>query len=89
MPLELPSCTNSFICTQLNGSKYCYVILIIQFNSHLFVTQFQVGNWLNNFIDGILKGTTIPGQSGPESNGNIEAIRIPQRTWLESHHQVM
>ena len=25
----------SFICMQLNGSKYCYVILIVQFKSFL------------------------------------------------------
>ena len=30
--------TNSFICTQSNGFKYCYVTLTIQFNtSHLLV----------------------------------------------------
>ena len=33
----LLSNTNSFICSQLNGSQYCCVILIIQFNiSYLF-----------------------------------------------------
>ena len=25
-----------FICTQLDGSHYCYVVVIIQFDSHLF-----------------------------------------------------
>ena len=28
---------NLFVCTQLNGSKYCYVSLIVQLNiNHLF-----------------------------------------------------
>ena len=27
---------SSFVYTQLNGFKYCYILLIIQLNSHLF-----------------------------------------------------
>ena len=29
-------------------------------------------------IDGILRGTTTPGQSGPESNGNKSVLHISQ-----------
>ena len=29
-------------------------------------------------IDGTLTGTTIPGQSGPESNGNEDVLNTPQ-----------
>ena len=34
--------TNSFICTQLNGFKICYVILIVQFNNSNFYTHSQI-----------------------------------------------
>ena len=33
----------SFVCTLLNGSKYCYVSLTIQLNSHLFFRA--LGKW--------------------------------------------
>ena len=37
----------SFVCTKLNGYKYCYLILMIQFNiSHLFMLY----RWFNSDI---------------------------------------
>ena len=39
-----------FVCTQLNGSKYCHVILIIQFNSHLLVHSLMVSSRVNDQI---------------------------------------
>ena len=35
-------------------------------------------NSSNEPIDGTLKSTTSPGQSGPESNGNEKVLYIPQ-----------
>ena len=45
--------------------------------------------WLNGFIwpiDGALTGTTTPGQSGTESNGNKVILYIPQFQGMEPHH---
>ena len=45
------------------------------------LNAFKYGKWLNSSIwpiDGILTGTTTPGQSGPESNGNKEVFHIFQ-----------
>ena len=37
-----------------------------------------------------LSGATIPGQSGPGSNGNEEVLRIPKvPALLEPHHQIV
>ena len=62
---------------QLNGSN---VILIIQFNSHLFAQNLIVSSIENDKIflfepDGTLTDTT-PSQSGPGSNGNEGALHI-------------
>ena len=74
--------TNSFICTELNGFKYCYVILTIQFNiGHLFVLK-----WLNSSIwpiDWIQTDTTTS-----VSNGNEGVLNIPRFPELKSHHQM-
>ena len=82
----LLSKNNRFICTQLNGLKYCYITLTIQFNISHFVY------WLNNsiwHIDWILKGTTSPGQGGSESNFNEGVLLIPQALRLEPHNQML
>ena len=39
---------HSFVRAELIGSKYCYVILIIEFNSHLFVSGLTVENIVND-----------------------------------------
>ena len=81
----------SFVCTQLKGSKYFYVILIIQFNiSHLhtvkwFQKRLNISIWT---IDWTPTGTTTPGPSEPESNDNEGVLHIPQTSRLESHHQM-
>ena len=65
---------NYSICTQSNGSKYCYVSLTIQLDiSHLFT-------WLNvkQFYVTHRSGATTPSQSGPGSNGNEGVLHIPQ-----------
>ena len=71
--LEVLLCNSiSFICTQLNGAKYCYVALTIQFN---------ISNFAHSSIWSInrtLLGTTTPGQSGSGSNGNEGVLQIPQ-----------
>ena len=38
--------------------------------------------------DGTLKGTTAPGQSEPESNGNELVLYFLQSPRLEPHHQM-
>ena len=40
----------SFICTQLNGSKYCYVSLTIQILSNLFILLNGLSSLSNNSI---------------------------------------
>ena len=69
---------------QLNGSKYCYQILIIRFKQ-LFVcillNSFKYSQWLNSCIrpiDETLTGSTISGQSGPQSNDNKAVLNILQ-----------
>ena len=74
---------NSFICTQLNVSKYCYVT---QFNLTS-VICLRIGKWSNSSIrptDETLTGTTTPGQSKQESNGNEELLQIPQSSRIIS-----
>ena len=69
--------TESFICTQLNGFKYCYIILIIHFNSHLFAHK----KWLINSIrpiDRTFSQTINPCLGGPETNSNEVVLYIPQ-----------
>ena len=41
---------------------------------------FHTNNFLTEpfALDGTLNGTTIPGQSGPRSNGNEEVVHTPQ-----------
>ena len=42
--------TDSFTCTQLNGFKDCYLILIIQFHvNHLFVHNLIVSSIVNDW----------------------------------------
>ena len=65
--------TNSFICSQLNSFKKCYLTLFI-----LFV---QYSKWLKSCvwpIVGNVTGTTTPGESEPVSNGNERVLHIPQ-----------
>ena len=72
----LLSNTDSFICTQLNGFRYCYLILTIQFNISLHTVK-----WLNSSIwpiDWTLTGATPLVKSGPGSNGNEGVPRILQ-----------
>ena len=41
----------------------------------------MINKWFNNsiwLIDRAQTGTTTPGPSGPESNGNEEILHIPQ-----------
>ena len=69
-----------FICTQLNGFKYCYVTLTIHFNSVIYQ---HIVKWLNSSIwpiDGTLISTIILGHSWSGSNGNESAIYIPQNS---------
>ena len=40
----------SFVCTQLNGSKYCYVWLIIQFNISLLSIKWSNSSISNNSL---------------------------------------
>ena len=68
---------NSFICTNLNGFKYCYFTLVILFN----INGFKSSKWLNSFIwpiDGTQTGATTPGQSRPGSNNNKGVLNILQ-----------
>ena len=39
-------------------------------------------------VDGILKGTTNPGQIGPESNGNDRVLHIPETLGLKPYLQM-
>ena len=75
--------TNSFICTQLIGFNYCYVIQIILFNSYLIaqLNSFKYRKWLNSSIwpiDETLMVNITPSQSGLESNRNEGVLYIPQ-----------
>ena len=71
-----------FVCTLLNGCKYCYIIQIIL---HSFVytesNGFKYSKWLSSSIwtiGRILTSTTIPDQSGPGSNDNGGILNILQ-----------
>ena len=71
---------SSFVCTQVNGFKFCYLTLIILFAhykvllsntilfniNHLFAYTYS-SIWL---VDGTLTGTTTLGQSGLGSYAN-------------------
>ena len=51
-----------------------------------------LAKWLNSSmwpINGTLTGTTTPGQSEPESNGNEGVLHIPQTLEMEPHHQIV
>ena len=76
----LLSNTNSFICTQLKGFKYCFSTLIILFNITHPIKCLNSSSWP---IDETLTGTTTPGQSGPKSNSNEEVLQIPQSSRTE------
>ena len=80
----------SFICTQLNGSKY-YVPLTIQLNlCYFFFFFFLHTNYQTVLLPTIqfsinqlfalrtLSDATTPGQSGPGSDGNERVLHIPQ-----------
>ena len=85
--LPLTVCTKLcfFLCTQLNGLKYCYVILKIQFNINCSFAQlngFKYCKWLSSFmgpIDGTLTNISSPGHFGPGSNHNENVLHISQR----------
>ena len=62
------------VCTQVNGFKYCYLILIIIPSKKFYLTHI-----------GALTGTTTPSQNEPESNGNEGAFHIPQTLRMEPH----
>ena len=60
------------------------------YNFKLFIITILI-KWLNSFIwsfDGILRGTTNAGQSGPGSNGKEQLLHIPKAPGLEPHHQM-
>ena len=81
---------SSFVCTQLNGFKNCYLIPIIQINQSFVCIQlndFKFRKWLNisiRHIDGTLTIITILGQSGPGSNSNEGVLHIPQSSRTET-----
>ena len=84
----------SFVCTQLNGFKYCYLVLIVKFNIHHLSYGFKSSKLVNCsiwHIDGTLIGATIPGQSGLGSNGYEGALHIPQnsRTGASSSYSLV
>ena len=81
--LVLLSNINSFICTQLNCSKY-YHIKLSKLTSVIFLLTVK---WLSKsiwLIGGILTGITTLGQSRPGSNGNKGAHYIPQSSRTEA-----
>ena len=49
---ERENCKSSFVCTQLNGFEYCYIILVILFlcnaNKLHIAVWFQITNKNNN-----------------------------------------
>ena len=80
----------SFVCAQLNGFKYCYLlftykwfqVLLSNTNSSIGtqLNGFKYSKWLNSSIwpiDGTLIVTTTLGLSGPRSNGNEEIHHMP------------
>ena len=65
----------SFICTQLNGSKYCFVIICLH-SVKWFHEQKMIKYSCLTLRN--LTGSTTPGQSGPRSNSNEGGLHIPQ-----------
>ena len=66
---------NNFICKHLNGFKYCYVTLTIQFN--IICLQTIKGSkqfYLTHGGDSL--SITTSGQSRPGSNDNEEVLHI-------------
>ena len=71
-----------FVCTQLNDSKYCYVILCTQLNGSIY------SKWLNSSvwpIDEILTGAMTRGQSEPGSNVNERYSAFSKDSGLDPH----
>ena len=64
---------HSFVYTQLNDQAVLF--LTIQFRISLLFKTLNNSIWP---IDRTLSGATIPGQSGPRSDGNESVLRIPQ-----------
>ena len=68
----------SFVCTQLNCSKYCYVSTTLEMNiSHLL----HIVKWSNSHLLALnltLLGATTPGKSGPGSEDNKGVFPISQ-----------
>ena len=63
----------SFVCTQLNGFKFCYLTQIILFS----INQ----KWLNSSVwplDMTLTSSTTLSPSGPGSNDNKGILHISQ-----------
>ena len=76
---------HSFICSELNGFKHCYIIIIIcvQLNG------FESSRWLNSSIypiDGTLIGTT--NTTTRDQSSNWEWWHIPQAARLKFHYQM-
>ena len=66
----------SLVCTQLNGSTYCYISLTIQLSiNHLFTQSLIVKQFYLTHIQDPIRATT-PSQSEPGSNGNEEVLHI-------------
>ena len=82
----------SFICTQLNCSKYWYASQTHQIK-HLSFVYTHMKKWSKSSIWPIhrtLSGTTILSQSGLGSNGNDGILSIfPKALRLELHHQIV
>ena len=85
----------SFICTKLNGSKYFYVISIIQLRHTLKEFQVLLLNTNNSIkhksfvctqfkCQTVLSGATTPGQSGPGSNSNEGVFHISRSSRTEA-----
>ena len=79
----------SFICTQLNGLKYCYLTIVIQSKSFVCIelNSFKYRKGLNISvwpIDENITSTTTLGQSGLWSNGNKGIFHIFQSSKTEA-----
>ena len=73
------------ICMQVKckySSSKTFLFQPIQFSQTVLIQtiQFSISMQFSSIqlIDRALSGTTIPGQSGPGSNGNEEVLHIPQ-----------